>query len=130
MDGGDPRNFARIIDLYKNSHEDIKSEISAVTYDDKQIADAVNQVYKKDGYLLDPHGACGFLALEELLQPGEKGIFLETAHPAKFKDTVEPIIKEEVAIPENLQGFMKGVKDTVELSGKYDEFKKFLLNNK
>ena len=130
MDVGDPSNFARIIDLYKNSHEDIKSEISAVTYDDKQIADAVNQVYKKDGYLLDPHGACGFLALEELLQPGEKGIFLETAHPAKFKDTVEPIIKEEVAIPENLQGFMKGVKDTVELSGKYDEFKKFLLNNK
>ena len=130
MDVGDPSNFARIIDIFGNSHDAIAAEIDAVTYDDAQIAATMSEVYKTDKYLLDPHGACGFLALKQLLEKDEKGIFLETAHPAKFKDTVEPIVKEEVKIPESLQGFMKGKKDTVELSGSYADFKELLLKNK
>jgi Threonine synthase len=63
-----------------------------------------------ENYLLDPHGACGYQALSDLLEPGEKGIFLETAHPAKFKDTVEPIIGEGIVIPQTLRNFMSGVK--------------------
>lgn len=130
MDVGDPSNFARILNLFKDSHEAVSAEISGTTYDDKQIAETINRVYNDDHYLLDPHGACGFLALEEMLDNGEKGIFLETAHPAKFKDTVEPIINKKIQIPETLQKFMSGKKDTLEIKAEYGIFKELLLTKK
>lgn len=101
MDVGAPSNFARILDLYGNSHAAISSEISGATYTDEQIRQTVKAVYEDTGYLLDPHGACGYRALSEQLQPGETGVFLETAHPAKFLQTVESIVEDKVAIPEN-----------------------------
>ena len=110
MDVGDPSNFARVLDLYGGSHAAISAEISGATYTDEQIAETMREVWKKDHYLLDPHGACGFRALAEGLKPGETGVFLETAHPAKFKDTVEKIIGEAVEIPAKLQAFMRGEK--------------------
>ena len=128
MDVGDPSNFARIYDLYDKNHQAICTDISGATYSDEQIAETIREVKKETGYLCDPHGACGFRALREGLQDGEVGIFLETAHPAKFKDTVEGIIGEEVAIPEKLAAFMKGEKKSIAMSKDFDEFKSLLLN--
>ena len=100
MDVGDPSNFARVLDLYGGSHEAIASMISGATFTDAQIAEAMKVCYDSTGYVLDPHGACGYLALKQLLKPSETGVFLETAHPAKFRDTVSQIIGKEIEIPD------------------------------
>ena len=127
MDVGDPSNFARIYDLYKGSHAAISGEISGATYTDAQIAETVKSCFEKNGYLLDPHGACGFRALSENLRPGEYGVFLETAHPAKFKSTVEQIVGQEVEIPAKLAAFMKGEKQSVPMSKNFEDFKDYLM---
>jgi threonine synthase len=88
----------------------------------------VKKAYVETGYLLDPHGACGYRALEEGLKEGEVGVFLETAHPAKFLETVEGIIGEQVEIPAKLQAFMKGIKRSVPMAKDFESFKEFLLN--
>jgi threonine synthase len=126
MDVGAPSNFARILDLYGESYEAICKDMSGATYSDAQIADTVKRVWEQEGYLLDPHGACGYQSLVEGLQPGEVGVFLETAHPAKFKDTIERIIGAEIEIPQKLQEFMKGEKQSVPISASLDELKKVL----
>ena len=128
MDVGDPSNFARVIDLYSNSHEAIKTEISGVSYNDEQIAVTLKTCFDETGYLLDPHGACGYQALKDGLRVNETGVFLETAHPAKFLETVERIIGQKVDIPQKLQEFMKGEKQSLELSKDFDGFKKYLLS--
>lgn len=128
MDVGDPSNFARILDLYGNSHDAICKDISGYTYSDEQISETVAQTYKTEGYLLDPHGATAYRALLEGLKIGEAGIFVETAHPAKFKDTVESIIGEEIDVPEKLQKFINGKKQTVKMPSGFHSFKKFLLS--
>ena len=127
MDVGDPSNFARIYELYKGDHAQITSLISGSTYTNEQIAETMKQCYAETGYTLDPHGACGYRALKEQLQPGEHAVFAETAHPAKFKETVEDIIGAEVAIPERLAEFMKGTKQSVECSKDFADFKAFLM---
>ena len=126
MDVGDPSNFARILDLYGNSHEAICRDISGATYTDEQIAETMRQCLSETGYQLDPHGACGYRALQEGLREGEVGFFIETAHPAKFKQTVDSICGGDVAIPERLQAFMKGTKQSIPMSKDYDSFKAFL----
>ena len=128
MDVGDPSNFARIYDLYGKSHEAISADISGATYSNEQIAETIRDCHSRTGYLLDPHGACGYRALKENLQKGEVGFFCETAHPAKFKDTVEGIIGESIEIPERLQAFMQGTKQSVALSKEFQEFKSFLFS--
>lgn len=127
MDVGDPSNFARILDLYEGSHDAIASEISGETYTDDQIREIVQLTYDETGYLLDPHGACGYRALSENLQPGEVGVFLETAHPAKFLHTVEDIIGTDINIPEKLKAFMNGTKQSVPMSKNFMTFKEWLL---
>lgn len=128
MDVGDPSNFARILDLYGHSHEAISAEISGVSYNDEQIADTMRNCKKETGYLLDPHGACGYQALKDGLKEGEVGVFLETAHPAKFLDTVQDILGEKVEIPEKLQEFMKGEKKSEPMTKNFADFKAFLLS--
>lgn len=128
MDVGDPSNFARILDLYHHSHEAIREDIQGFRYNDKEIRKVVREVYEDSGYLLDPHGATGYQALVEGLKPGESGVFLETAHPAKFLDTMEKIIGEgNVPIPEKLAGFMKKEKLSVPLGKDFNDLKAFLL---
>ena len=129
MDVGDPSNFARILDLYGKSHEAICQDISGATYTDQQIAETMRECLAETGYQLDPHGACGYQALRDGLQEGEVGFFLETAHPAKFKQTVDEICGGDVAIPERLQAFMKGTKQSVSMSKDYDEFKRILCKD-
>ena len=124
---GDPSIIARVLALYKESHAAIKADISGTTYTDEQIRETVKQTYMETGYLLDPHGACGYRALAEGLQPDEVGVFLETAHPAKFLDTVEGIIGDKVEIPVKLQEFMKGTKQSVPMTKDFADFKLYLL---
>ena len=88
----------------------------------------MKQCYADNSYILDPHGACGYRALSEQLQDGEYGVFCETAHPAKFKETVEAAIGAEVKIPERLAAFMKGEKQSVEMSKDFDSFKAYLMS--
>ena len=135
MDVGDPSNFARILNLYSqngalsadDTHHAITQLISGATYSDEQIADTMRRCYQETGYVLDPHGACGYQALKDGLQPGEVGIFCETAHPAKFKEKVDQILGTDIDIPERLQAFMRGEKQSVELSKDFQDFKQFLM---
>ena len=127
MDVGNPSNFARILDLYNGSHKMIAGIIKGYRYSDSEIRDVVKTVYDKTGYLCDPHGACGYRALEEYLDQRQTGVFLETAHPAKFTGTVEEIIgKGKVPLPETLAEFMKGRKMSTRLGKDFSEFKAFL----
>jgi len=126
MDVGDPSNFARILDLYGGSWENIRKDISGAVVNDSAIKKSILECWHDNAYLLDPHGACGFRALSDGLQPGEAGVFCETAHPAKFKDTVEKVIGEPVAIPERLAEFMKGQKQAVSLPKDFEDFKYYL----
>ena len=127
MDVGDPSNFARVYDLYNGSWDAIRTDISGATYTDDMIREAMSECYKRTGYVLDPHGACGYRALREQLKPGEVGVFCETAHPAKFKEKVDSIIGADIAIPDRLAAFMKGTKQSVPMSKNFTEFKTFLM---
>ena len=127
MDVGDPSNFARVYDLYGKSHEAICADISGATYTNEQIAETIKEVKAETGYVCDPHGACGYRALKEGLKAGEVGVFLETAHPAKFKDTVDRILGADIEIPAKLQAFMKGKKQSVPMTKDFADFKQFLL---
>ncbi len=127
MDVGDPSNFARVYDLYGKSHEAICADISGATYTNEQIAETIKEVKAETGYVCDPHGACGYRALKEGLKAGEVGVFLETAHPAKFKDTVDRILGADIEIPAKLQAFMKGTKQSVPMTKDFADFKQFLM---
>ena len=116
MDVGDPSNFARVLALYGGSHKDIASHIGGATYTDEQIKETLKECFERTGY-----------ALREQLQPGEYGVFLETAHPAKFKEKVDAITGGDVEIPARLQAFMKGTKQSVEISKDYTDFRNFLM---
>lgn len=127
MDVGAPSNFARIYTLYGKDHSRISSLIEGATYSDEQIRNSMKDCFDRTGYILDPHGACGYQALKEGLRPGETGVFCETAHPAKFKDVVESVIGTEVNIPARLAAFMKGEKQSVQLPKDFSAFKSYLL---
>ena len=135
MDVGDPSNFARIINLYSQNnkltpeatHHRITNLISGATYSDAQIREIMRQCYQETGYILDPHGATGYQALVDSLQPGEIGVFCETAHPAKFKEKVDDILGIDVEIPDRLAAFMKGEKQSVPMTKNFEDFKKYLM---
>ena len=127
MDVGDPSNFARIYDLYGKSHERITSLISGATYTDDMIRQAMRACYEDTKYILDPHGACGYQALTDGLQPNEVGVFCETAHPAKFKEKVDEILGIDVEIPERLANFMRGQKQSVPMTKDFTDFKQYLM---
>lgn len=128
MDVGNPSNFARILDLYGGSHEEICRDISGCSYNDNEILSAIADTYSRTKYILDPHGAVAYMALKNSLKDCETGIFLETAHPAKFKSTVESAIGTELTVPERLAAFMRGEKKTVKISSQYPALRKYLLS--
>ena len=128
MDVGDPSNFARIYNLYGGEHKAICRDISGATYKDQEIMDIMRECYTNTGYILDPHGACGYQALKDNMQEGETGVFCETAHPAKFKATVDSILQSDIEIPARLQAFMRGEKKSIAMSKEFADFKAFLLN--
>ena len=136
MDVGDPSNFARITNLYsqngqlspEETHQRITSLIGGATYSDEQIRETMRQCYEETGYILDPHGACGYQALVDGLKEGETGIFCETAHPAKFKEKVDDILGIDVDIPARLRAFMQGEKQSVPMTKEFADFKRYLLS--
>lgn len=127
MDVGDPSNFARILDLYGSDWTQIRTDVSGATYSDADICETMKACHTATDYILDPHGACGYQALKDLLAPGDLGVFLETAHPAKFKEKVDSIIDEYIEIPQRLQDFMAGTKQSIPLSKDFTAFKHFLM---
>jgi len=130
MDVGAPSNFARILDLYNHSHAEISQILKSYTYSDEQIGETIKKVYDENDYLCDPHGACGYKSLVESLTENQIGVFLETAHPAKFIETVEEVVgKGNVELPEKLAEFMCGKKQSIELDNKFATFKSYLLTN-
>lgn len=132
MDVGDPSNFARILDLfsvYKDPYEKIRELISCHRFLDEDITFVMKRVYNVTGYVLDPHGACGYQGLvESALTKEETGLFLETAHPAKFKSIVDRVLGIDLEIPDKLKAFMSGKKQSVNLGRDFDGFKQYLMS--
>jgi len=132
MDVGNPSNFTRILDLYGASWTDIRRDIWGTYFSDDQTRTAIAEVYENSGYTLDPHGAVGYLGIKKYLDQNPAtniGIFMETAHPAKFKDIVEPVIQNSIEIPERLADFLTREIQSHTLSNRYTDFKEFLLTN-
>ena len=126
MDVGAPSNFDRILDLYGHDWEAVKADISGARCSDAEIRSTLSECLHRYGYQLDPHGACGFHAIYHHLAPGETALLCETAHPAKFKDTVESATGRPVEIPSRLAAFMKGTKQSVPMGRDYADFKRYL----
>jgi threonine synthase len=127
MDVGDPSNFIRIENIFGHSLPIVKQNVESYSYNDIQITETIKSVFDKNGYILDPHGAIGFKALTEHLKVGEEGLFIETAHPAKFPEVVEPIIGQKIPVPARLEAFFAGKKESVGLSASFEALKQFLL---
>lgn len=129
MDVGTPSNFVRILDLYDKSWEKIKTVISGKRFSDEEISNTIQRVYAETGYVCDPHGACGYEALHTSLKAGQSGIFLETAHPAKFMETMEAILGSgKINLPPALAAFMKGEKQVISLGNQYEDFRDYLFS--
>lgn len=127
MDVGNPSNFSRMLDLYNNDWNKITEEIKGYSFDDDQTRAIMKDVYSRTGYTLDPHGAVGYLGLKKYLKDHQAtGIFLETAHPSKFKDVVDEVIGN-VEVPERLAQYMNKEKKSIEMEGDFEELKKFLM---
>lgn len=128
MDVSDPSNFIRIMALYKNDITALKKEFCAFSYSDEATKKAIKHVYNNYQYMLDPHGAIGYLGIEEFIKQHNEyqGVFLETAHPVKFPETVEAIINTTIPIPDRVKEIMDKEKLSVPIET-YDDLKTFLL---
>jgi threonine synthase len=130
MDVGNPSNFIRILEIFHHQFTSLQNVLSSCSITDAATKDTMQKVYEEEGYLLDPHGAVGFLALQQYLQkhPAEKGIVLETAHPVKFYDVVEPVIGQAVTIPASVQKQLLLEKKSTKITARADLLKAFLLS--
>lgn len=129
MDVGSPSNFVRILELFHKEFNSLKNVLSSYSISDEETKRTIADIYAKNNYLLDPHGAVGFLSLYKYLKehPGYKGIFLETAHPVKFYDVVEPIIHEKIPIPGAIKILLNKEKKSVKMDVQYTQLKDYLL---
>jgi len=129
MDVGNPSNFVRILEIFHHQFKDLQNVLSSCSISDDETKAVLKSVYQTNQYLLDPHGAVGFCALQHYLQkhPDQKGIVLETAHPVKFYDVVEPVIGEAVPIPEAIQQQLKLEKNSTKMPADGELLKAFLL---
>ncbi len=130
MDVGDPSNFVRLLHLFNNDFPSVKKVLSACSVSDETTKDTIRRVHETCNYLLDPHGAVGYNALQQYLQthPETAGIFLETAHPVKFYDVVEPVINSDVPVPKAVQHLFKKKKQSIKLNASAQELKAFLMS--
>ena len=132
MDVGDPSNFIRIQKIFNNDFFKLKKIITGFSYNDKQTEKALKKIYKISGYIADPHGAIGYLGLKEYMdslkdKEAYQGVFLETAHPIKFKGTVEKVLKKEIKIPNQIKKILDVEKTSFPLRD-YSELKSLLLS--
>ncbi|HEV7782815.1 MAG TPA: threonine synthase [Chitinophagaceae bacterium] len=129
MDVGDPSNFIRVLELFGHDLTAIKNNLSAFTVTDKDTSNTIRELFNKYDYLADPHGAVGFKALQEyLFKTGQKGIFLETAHPVKFPDAVEKATGQKIDLPGSLEPVMRKEKHSIFMQPVFAELKEYLLN--
>jgi threonine synthase len=131
MDVGDPSNFIRVQKIYGNNFRKLKKHLHAYSFTDYETRDAMLSIYKKDKYIADPHGAVGYLGLKKYMEPlkNYQGIFLETAHPVKFLEVIEPVIKQTIEFPPQIKEVINKKKKASFIST-YNELKTFLLADK
>ncbi|MCY1636610.1 threonine synthase [Marinifilum sp. D737] len=128
MDVGAPSNFSRMMEIYKEKYSDVIKDLKGAWYSDEETKVIMKEVFDRETYILDPHGAVGYLGLNKYLNKEKQvGIFLETAHPAKFKDIVEDVIEKEVEIPNYLQECLQKEKKCVVIGNEFQDFKNYLL---
>jgi threonine synthase len=133
MDVGNPSNFVRLLDLYQNQFDMLAQDIKGYAFTDEQTRQAMVNIHREKKYVMDPHGAVGYLGLKKYAEETQSvfsGIFLETAHPGKFRDVVEQTLQQKIALPQALEKFLTGKKETVMLNNKFESFKSFLLNGR
>ncbi|WP_412850935.1 threonine synthase [Chryseobacterium sp. PMSZPI] len=130
MDVGDPSNFIRIMELFGHKFDALKNKISGYSVDDQKTMHTITEVFKKFGYILEPHSAVAFSSLEQYLDqhPNKKGFILGTAHPVKFPEAVEKATQIKIGLPESLNDLMKKEKKTVEINSDFEELRRFLLH--
>jgi threonine synthase len=130
MDVGDPSNFLRILKLFNEDITELKTQLSAISISDKETADAMKELYEQYGYLADPHGAVGYLALKKYLMknPDQKGLFAETAHPVKFFDTVEQITGAVLNLPAQIEELMKRNSFSTRMKVSFEDLKDYLIS--
>ena len=131
MDVGNPSNFERILDLFNNSFNKLKDVVNGFYYTDDETKAAIKEIYLKFNYVVDPHGAIGYLGMLDSMKynPDSIGVFLGTAHTAKFLNIVEPVLNTEIEIPKRLQSFIKKTKIKKQISNFYDDLKNRILEN-
>lgn len=130
MDVGNPSNFVRVLEIFNREFQSLKNVMSSYSISDAETKDTLAKVYAKNRYLPDPHGAVAYSALDQYLydHPGLQGIFLETAHPVKFYDVVEPIINEKVPIPDAVKELLHKEKKSIKIEVDYKTLKEYLLS--
>jgi len=128
MDVGNPSNFARMLDIFHHDHSAMKNDITGYSFNDEETRGAMRDVFQKFNYTLDPHGAIGYLGAKKYLSqnPESVGVFLETAHPAKFLDVVESALQRKVPIPDGLKLFLSGNKKSIACEADFVSFKNLL----
>ncbi len=129
MDVGNPSNFIRIQEIYKNDFKTLKNNLSSYSFTDYQTREALKELYSDFNYIADPHGAVGYLGCKAYQEsnPNAHCVFLETAHPTKFLDVVEDVIRENIDLPPQIVAVMDKKKKNIEISS-YEELKTYLLN--
>ena len=129
MDVGDPSNFIRILEIFNHQPDGLKKSLNGYTISDDETKATLKSVYQNHNYLLDPHGAVAYTALQQYLaqNPNRKGVILETAHPVKFYDVIEPIINETVPVPDSVAEQIKKEKVSTKISADANELKQYLL---
>ena len=130
MDVGDPSNFVRIQKIFNNDIHKLKKNITGYSFNDNETLKCIKNIHKKNNYILDPHGAIGYLGLKKYLKTNTNqiGVFLETAHPSKFSEIVEKVINKKVDVPKKLTKTLNGQKKSIQILN-YNHFKEFLLEN-
>jgi threonine synthase len=129
MDVGSPSNIVRMLDLFDGDVSALEKAVTGYAFTDAETQEAMRDVYKNAGYVMDPHGAVGYLGLKKYMREVRSdvtGVFLETAHPAKFKEVVEDTLGMQIEIPATLQKFLNRSKQTREMRAEFSDFKKFL----
>ena len=129
MDVGNPSNFVRILEIFKQQFNSLKKIMSSYSFSDEETKDALKEILATTGYLADPHGALGYLGLKTYLgqHPGAAGIFLETAHPVKFYDVVEPVVGQVIVMPDSIKGILEKKKQSISIPVNYEALKDFLM---
>ncbi|HET9567672.1 MAG TPA: threonine synthase [Vicinamibacterales bacterium] len=128
MDVGEPSNFERVQSLYNSDLAALRQDIVGFAYEDSQVIAEIGHVYREHGYVLDPHSAIAWLALQDRLvdQPDARGVFLATAHPAKFREVVEPAIGRSIELPRALADAISRPRHSISMPADYNALEDFL----